>query len=359
VSTASGPVPADQVPETFLAAREEALETLTGILGRVQACQAVGISRATWYRHHRISPAPPKPVRERGPHPKALTEAERAAVVEVLNSERFCDMAPAAVYATLLDEGTYLCSESTMYRILRERGEVRERRRQASHPPRKRPELMADRPNHVWTWDVTKLKGPIPRSYYCLYTIIDIYSRYTVGWMIAEAESEDLASQFLEETVTKHGVDKGQLTIHSDRGAIQTAKTVAVLLADLGVTKSHSRPKISNDNPYSESQYKTIKYRPGYPDRFDSIHHARQWVADFFDWYHHQHRHSGIGMHTPYDVHYGLADQLREMRADVLATAYQRHPERFVRKHPEPPKIPRQVWINRPPTEEQEIAAQN
>lgn len=260
MSAAAGTVRADQVPETFFAARKEAVEMLTGIAGRVQACRAVGINRATWYRHHRLSPAPATPVRERRPHPKALTDAERAAVVEVLNSERFCDMAPAAIYATLLDEGTYLCSESTMYRILRERGEVRERRRQASHPPRKRPELMADGPNHVWTWDVTKLKGPVPRSYYCLYTVIDIYSRYTVGWMIAEAESEDLATQFLEETVIKRGVDRGQLTMHCDRGAIQTAKTVAVLLADLGVTKSHSRPKISNDNPYSESQYKTIKY---------------------------------------------------------------------------------------------------
>ncbi|MDH6580850.1 putative transposase [Kitasatospora sp. MAP5-34] len=213
----------------------------------------------------------------------------------MLNGERFADMAPAAIYATLLDEGRYLCSESTMYRILRERGEVRERRRQATHPPRKKPELMADAPNQVWSWDVTKMHGPAKRVYYFLYTIIDIYSRYTVGWMVAAHESEELAEQFLKETIDKHGIEEGQLTIHSDRGAIQTAKSVAAMLSDLGVAKSHSRPKISNDNPYSESQYKTLKYRPEYPRKFDSLSQARAWCAEFFDWYHQLHRHSGIG----------------------------------------------------------------
>lgn len=273
-------------------------------------------------------------------------------MVQVLNGERFADMAPAAIYATLLDEGRYLCSESTMYRILRERGEVRERRRQATHPPRKKPELMADAPNRVWSWDVTKMLGPAKRVYYFLYTIIDIYSRYTVGWMVAAHESEELAEQFLKETIDKHGVKEGQLTIHSDRGAIQTAKSVAVMVSDLGVTKSHSRPKTSNDNPYSESQYKTLKYRPDYPGKFDSLPQARAWCAEFFDWYHQLHRHCGIGYHTPHDVHYGLAEQLREMRADILNTAYQRHPERFVNKPPAPPALPTQAWINRPDDEE-------
>ncbi|MEU1201620.1 IS3 family transposase [Streptomyces sp. NPDC005813] len=332
----------------FEGAREAALEELAGVVGRVRACVALGVNRATWYRHHRQSPPPPRSVRERRPHPKALTPAEREAVVAKLNGERFRDTAPAEVYATLLDEGVYLCSESTMYRILRERGEVRERRRQATHPPRKKPELMADAPNRVWSWDVTRLKGPDKRVFYCLYTMIDIYSRYTVGWMVTTHESEELAKQFIEDSVAKHGIDDGELTIHSDRGAIQTAKSVAVLMADLGVTRSHSRPKISNDNPYSEAQYKTIKYRPDYPDRFGSLSHARHWCAEFFHWYHYEHRHSGIGYHTPYDVHHGEAVLVRELRAKVLADAYNQYPERFVRKFPEPPSIPDQAWINRP-----------
>jgi putative transposase len=335
----------------FEDARTAALEKLSGVVGRVKACAALGVNRATWYRHHRKSPPPPRPVRKRRPHPKALTPAEREQVVAKLNGERFRDTAPAEVYATLLDEGVYLCSESTMYRILRQRGEVRERRRQATHPPRKKPELMASAPNQVWSWDVTKLRGPHKRVFYFLYTMIDIYSRYTVGWMVTTCESEELARHFIEETVANQGVDRDQLTIHSDRGAIQTAKSVATLMADLGVTRSHSRPKISNDNPYSEAQYKTIKYRPDYPDRFGSLPHARQWCAEFFQWYHYEHRHSGIGYHTPYDVHHGEADLVRDLRAKVLADAYNQHPERFVRKFPEPPAIPEQAWINRPTDE--------
>ncbi|MFE2067537.1 transposase [Streptomyces sp. NPDC059467] len=332
----------------FEDARAAALERLSGAVGRVKACAALGVNRATWYRHHRKSPAPPKPVRERRPHPRALTPAERERVVAVLNGERFRDTAPAEVYATLLDEGVYLCSEPTMYRILRARGEVRERRRQATHPPCRKPELMAEAANRVWSWDVTKLRGPGKRVFYCLYTMIDIYSRYTVGWMVTTHESEELARQFIEDTAAKHGIDRRELTIHSGRGAIQTAKSVAVLMADLGVTRSHSRPKVSNDNPYSEAQYKTIKYRPDCPDRFASLPHARQRCAEFFHWYHYEHRHSGIGYHTPYDVHHGEAGLVRELRAKVLADAYSQHPERFVRKIPEPPAIPDRAWINRP-----------
>jgi putative transposase len=276
----------------------------------------------------------------------------------VLHSERFADVAPEEVYATLLDEGVYLCSASTMYRLLRELGEVRERRRQAVHPARKKPELMADAVNTVWSWDVTKLRGPEPRVFYFLYTMIDIYSRYTVAWMVATCESEELARQFIREAQEKQRVPEGQLTIHSDRGAIQTAKSVAVLMADLGVTKSHSRPKTSNDNPFSEAQYKTLKYRPDYPDRFAGLAHARDWCAEFFQWYHHDHRHSGIGFHTPYDVHHGLAQRVREYRAEILADAHRRHPERFVNKHPEPPALPEQAWINKP-TDEKEMSAQS
>jgi putative transposase len=279
-------------------------------------------------------------------------------VLAVLHSERFADVAPEEVYATLLDEGVYLCSASTMYRLLRELGEVRERRRQAVHPARKKPELMADAVNTVWSWDVTKLRGPEPRVFYFLYTMIDIYSRYTVAWMVATCESEELARQFIREAQEKQRVPEGQLTIHSDRGAIQTAKSVAVLMADLGVTKSHSRPKTSNDNPFSEAQYKTLKYRPDYPDRFAGLAHARDWCAEFFQWYHHDHRHSGIGFHTPYDVHHGLAQRVREYRAEILADAHRRHPERFVNKHPEPPALPEQAWINKP-TDEEEMSAQS
>lgn len=345
----------------FALARGQALEELAPLVGRTQACQALGINRPTWYAQNRTSPPPPRPPRQRRPHPKALSQAERAEVAATLNGERFADTAPAEVWATLLDEGVYLCSESTMYRILRERGEVRERRRQGTHPPRKKPELMADAVNTVWSWDVTKLRGPEPRTFYFLYTMIDIYSRYTVGWMVAECESDDLARQFIEDTVDKQAVPADRLTIHSDRGAIQTAKSVAVLMADLGVTRSHSRPKVSNDNPYSESQYKTIKYRPDYPKQFQGLGHARSWCADFFDWYHHDHRHCGIGYHTPHDVHHGLADRVREYRADILTDAYQRHPERFVHQHPQPPEIPTQAWINKPTediTPEKELQTQ-
>jgi putative transposase len=346
----------------FEAERAAALETLAKLVGRVKACAALGVSRATYYRHHRQSPAPPRPKLERKRHPRALSEAEEAKVLSVLRSEEFVDMAPGEIYAVLLDRGTYLCSEATMYRLLRRHGEVRERRRQATHPPRKKPELIATAPNRVWSWDITKLKGPVPGSYFCLYSIIDIYSRYTVGWMVATSENKDLAEQFLGQTIAKYAVDGGQLTIHSDRGSPMIAQKVAQLLAGLGVTKSHSRPKTSNDNPYSESQYKTLKYRHDFPDRFGCIEDARTWCQGFFDWYNLAHRHSGIAMHAPFDVHFGLAEQLREMRADVLADVYRQHPERFVRKPPEPPKLPDAVWINKPTSpheNDQEIPAQH
>lgn len=345
---AGAEVPGDQGESVFEAARTAALDKLSHLVGRVRACAALGLSRATWYRHHRKSPPPAKPKRERKRHPRALSEAEEAEVLAVLRSAEFVDMAPAEIYAVLLDRGTYLCSQATMYRILRRHGEVRERRRQATHPPRKKPELIATAPNRVWSWDITKLKGPYRGSYFCLYTIIDIYSRYTVGWMIAASENKELAEQFLSSTITKYPVEQGQLTIHSDRGSPMIAHNVAQMLSNMGVTKSHSRPKTSNDNPYSESQYKTLKYRHDFPDRFGCIEDARTWCTGFFDWYNLAHRHSGIAMHAPFDVHFGLADQLREMRADVLASVYQQHPERFVRKPPEPPKLPEAAWINKP-----------
>jgi putative transposase len=327
---------------------DDAIGELAPIVGVRAACRALGRPRATHYRRHRTSPAPPRPARERRPQPRALTAPERQRVLDVLHEPRFVDLAPGEVHAILLDEGTYLCSQATMYRLLRAHGEVGERRRQATHPPRVKPELVAHAPNQCWSWDITKLAGPAKWTYYYLYSIIDIYSRYTVGWMVATRESAQLAERLLAETIAKQGVDRGQLTIHADRGSSMASKPVAFLLADLGVTKSHSRPHCSNDNPYSEAQFKTLKYRPDFPDTFGSLQDARAFCATFYRWYNGEHRHSGIGMHTPSDVHHGRATEVRQARAHVLTAAYQAHPERFVRKPPQPMPLPDVAWINRP-----------
>ena len=331
---------------------ERAVADLIPIIGTAAACRAVGRPRATHYAHHRSSPAPPRPTPARPPHPqpRALHEHERASVLSVLQSERFVDMAPAEVHATLLDEGTYLCSSATMYRLLRDaHGGVLERRRQAVHPARVKPELVAAAPNQVWSWDITKLAGPVKWSYYYLYTIIDIYSRYVVGWMIATCESKELAEDLLATTIAKQHVAPGELTIHSDNGASMASRSVAFLLADLGVTKTHSRPHTSNDNPYSESAFKTLKYRPNFPDRFGSLADARGFCEHFYHWYNHDHRHSGIGMHTPADVHHHRAAAVRAKRAQVLDAAHTAHPERFVRHRPQPAPLPGPAWINPPP----------
>ncbi len=332
---------------------DEAIDELTPVVGVSQACAAVGRPRATHYRWHRQSPAPAKPAREPQSQPRALSSWERIEVLAVLHEERFVDLSPGEVYAILLDEGRYLCSESTMYRLLRDQhGQVRERRRQATHPPRVKPELVAHGPNQCWSWDITKLHGPHKWTYYYLYSIIDIYSRYTVGWMLATKESKELAERLLADTIGKQDIDRDQLTIHADRGSSMASKPVAFLLADLGVTKSHSRPHCSNDNPFSESQFKTLKYRPDFPDTFGSLEDARAFCATFFRWYNVEHRHSGIGMHTPFDVHHGYADAVRQARATTLDLAYAANPERFVRKHPEPPELPGTTWINRPEPED-------
>jgi putative transposase len=327
---------------------DDAITELTPLVGVRQACVATGRPQASHYRRHRKSPAPVRPPREPRPQPRALSTAERAQVRAVLNSEEHVDKAPAAVYHELLDNGVYLASVSTMYRILRDHDEVGERRRHAVHPARVKPELVASRPNQVWSWDITKLHGPAKWSYFYLYVIIDIYSRYVVGWLIAEQESAALAEKLLADSIAKHGIDRDQLTLHADNGSSMASKPVAFLLADLGVTKTHSRPHTSNDNPYSEAQFKTLKYRPDFPDTFGSLADARTFCQDFFTWYNTEHYHSGIGWYHPIDVHYGHARAVREARADVLATAYTRNPERFVRKHPEPPALPAAAWINRP-----------
>lgn len=274
-------------------------------------------------------------------------------VLDVLHGERFVDASPAEVYATLLDEGRYLCSERTMYRLLAaEHGSVRERRAQRVHPAYQRPELLATKPNELWTWDITKLLGPAKWTYYYAYVILDVFSRYTVGWTVQHRESAGIAKALIEQATRQQQIAKGQLTVHADRGSSMTSKPVAFLLADLGVTKTHSRPYTSTDNPYSESQFKTMKYRPEFPTRFDSIEHGRAFCRGFFDWYNHQHRHSGIGYMTPAAVHTGNATRLHAERAAVLEAAYAARPERFVRKPPAPPELPTAAWINKPQPQE-------
>ena len=325
---------------------ESAVAELTAVVGTRYACAAVGRPPATHYR--RLRPPAPTPKREPAPQPRALSVGERTQVLDLLHSERFIDAAPPTVYATLLDEGKYLASIATMYRILHAVDEVRERRRIAVHPPSVKPELVAWRPNMVWSWDITKLLGPYKRVYYYLYVILDIFSRYVVGWMVASRESAALAERLLADSIHKQGVDREQLSIHADRGSSMASKPVALLLADLGVTKTHSRPHCPNDNPFSEAQFKTLKYRPEFPRRFGSQEHAHGFCQRFFPWYNDDHRHSGIGFHAPADVHYGRAELVRAQRADVLAAAYAARPERFVRKPPEPPLLPGPAWINRP-----------
>jgi putative transposase len=321
-------------------------------LGVREACAAVGLARATWYRAQAPSscktPGSPSETRPRTTSSRALSSVERQRVLDLVHEPRFVDLAVPQVWATALDEGTYLCSRSTMYRILQAQGEVRERRDQLRRPVYTKPELLATGPNQVWTWDITKLKGPTKWSYFHLYVILDIFSRKVVGWMVARRESAALARKLIAATIAKEGIVPGQLTIHADRGSSMTSKDVALLMADLGVTKTHSRPHVSNDNPYSESHFKTVKYRPDFPKRFGSPEDARAFCARFFDWYNNHHRHSGIGWMTPGDVHHGRAVRVRAERARALEAAYQLHPERFVRKPPTPPALPTTVWINPP-----------
>jgi putative transposase len=327
----------------------EHLAGLEAVTSTKAACALLGASRATIYRHRRpptVRPAAPRPA----PANK-LTEAERQRILTVLRSEEYCDLAPAQVWARLLDDGIYLCSISTMYRLLAIAGENRERRRQRTHPARKRPELIARRPNQVWSWDITKLQGPERGIYYELFVIIDIFSRYVVGWMVSPAETGELAEAFIADALARHQVPPGQLTVHADRGTSMTSKPVAQLLVDLGVARSHSRPHVSNDNPYSEANFKTLKYCPAFPGRFGSIEDARAFCAVFFDYYNHVHRHAGIGLHTPASVQYGTAGEVRTQRAATLDAAYAANPARFRHRPPTPPKLPTVAWINQPSPE--------
>jgi len=347
-------------------------EQLSVAIGTRKACRSLAVSRASLYRRWRqpasavllaasaitgVEASPPSPLNGNLPvpslpeppaSPRALSPGEREAVLAVLHDERFQDQSPAEVHATLLDEGRYLCSLRTMYRLLQSHNEIRERRNQLRHPSYKTPELLATGPNQVWSWDITKLLGPVKWSYYYLYVILDIFSRYVVGWLVAQRESATLAQRLISATCTKQQVCRGELTLHADRGPSMQSKPVALLLADLGVLKSHSRPHVSNDNPYSESQFKTMKYQPEFPERFGSLMDARSFSGRFFPWYNTEHHHSALAYLTPEAVHYGLAGQVLSTRQLALDAAYAAHPERFVNGQPSHPSPPEAAWINPP-----------
>lgn len=337
-------------------------------LPKAPLCRALGVSRATLHRRRktpaRQGRAPDAALgagpetgsaRAAAPSHRALSRPERQAVLDALHAPRFVDKAPSQVYAALLDEGVYLCSVRTMYRLLEANGEVRERRNQLRHPRYAKPQLLATCPNQVWSWDITKLLGPAKWTYFYLYVILDIFSRYAVGWMVAARESAALAKRLVEETCSKHAIDCGRLTLHADRGPSMKSKPLALLLADLGVAKSHSRPRVSNDNPFSESQFKTLKYRPEFPDRFGSIQDARAFCQRFFPWYNAEHYHSALGLLTPEMVHYHRTPEILDARGRALRAAYQRNPERFPAGQPQPPAPPGEVWINPPQSREERI----
>jgi putative transposase len=325
----------------------KAVTELSTHTGKTAACEALGVSKATYYRHQGKKASASDDTKRPAP-PLALSKDEEQQVLDALHEERFWDRNPYHVYATLLDEGTYLCSVRTMYRILAKNNEVRERRRQVSRPNYEKPELLATGPNQVWSWDITKLKGPTKWTYFYLYVIIDIFSRYVVGWMVAHREQASLAERLIEDTCHKQNIVPGQLTIHADRGSSMTSKKVAQLLSDLGVTKTHSRPYVSNDNPYSEAQFKTLKYCPAFPGQFGAIQDARAFGRDFFLWYNTEHKHSGLGLLTPDQVHYGQAEEVLEHRSEVLREAFLMNPQRFKGKIPQPLPVPEAAWINPP-----------
>jgi putative transposase len=328
-------------------------EQLAHTLGLTTACDVLQMPRSSVYRARQ-----PKTASSPNLEPvRALSTAERDQVHHALNSERFADKAPREVYAQLLDEGTYLCSPSTMYRVLAEHAEVRERRDQLRHPAYSKPELLATRPNQVWSWDITRLLGPEKWTYYYLYVMLDIFSRYVVGWLIADRESGSLAELLIAEACAKQQITPDQLTIHADNGGPMIAKPVTLLMTDLGVSPSHSRPHLSNDNPFSEAQFKTMKYQPDYPERFGSVVDARTWAQTFFPWYNDEHHHSGIGFMTPAAMHYGAAVRLFADRQHTLSVAYAAHPERFVKGLPLPPALPIAVWINPPKLATTAVAA--
>jgi putative transposase len=325
-----------------------AAEGLAETTGVVVACSALAVARATYYRRHRQRPAAPRTPSPRRRNHRRICDEERARILQVLNSERFMDKSPEQVAAILFEEDQYLASPRTMYRVLAEVEQVRERRDRRRHPVHHVPRLVARGPNEIWSWDITKLKGPCKGIHYLLYVILDIFSRYVVGWLLAERENARLAQHLLRETMAKHGIEPGQLTVHQDRGSPMRAKTTKQLLDDLGASRSYSRPRVSNDNPFSESQFGTLKQRPELPDRLGSPQHGRQVMRELFAWYNHEHHHSGIVMLTPAQLHYGLAEQVLAQRHAARLAAYEKHPERFINGPPRLEKLPAEVWINKP-----------
>jgi putative transposase len=330
------------------------MTALAEVVGISCACAALQLPRSTAYRWQE---PPHSTVPAANPSPRALSVAERDVIREMLNTPRFQDQAPREVFAALLDEGVYLCHWRTMYRILAENKEIRERRNQLRHPVYTKPELLATGPCQVWSWDITQLRGPAKWTCFYLYVILDIFSRFVVGWLLADCQSQELAERLIVDTCAKHQIAKGQLVIHADNGGPMTAKNITQLLIDLEVVESHSRPHVSDDNPYSESQFKTLKYSPGYPARFEDEPAARTWAREFFAWYNHDHHHSALGLMTPAAVHSGTAAQLWEARQHVLQTAYVAHPERFVKGQPVPPALPTAAWINPPKDKAREDGA--
>jgi putative transposase len=322
-------------------------------VGRKPACDALGVPRASFYRHLDRKQNSCTDNSSRPAPPLSLTFGERQNVIEILHSERFQDKAPHEIYATLLDEGQYYCSIRTMYRIIKSvHGDVKDRRRGHQRNHYEKPELLAIAPNQVWSWDITKLKGPVKWTYFYLYVILDIFSRYVVGWMVAHREQNALAKRLIEQSCIKQSIQPGQLTVHADRGSSMKSKVVAHLLSDLGITKTHSRPHVNNDNPYSESQFKTLKYCPEFPDRFGSIQDSRAFCGPFFNWYNKEHRHSGIALMTPEQVHYGKAQDVFDFRSQVLVDAFEKNPLRFKGKLPKPIALAKAAWINKPETEQ-------
>lgn len=317
------------------------------VLTVAEACDTVGLARASYYR---AKPSKESTEPTRRSH-RRLSEDERQSVLGVLTSERFCDKSVRQVWAELLDDEAYLCSVRTMYRILAENAAVRERRDQRRHPEYTRPELLATGPNQLWSWDITKLKGPHTWTYYSLYVLMDVWSRKVVGWLLADRESSTLAVELIRQSCKREGIRENQLTVHADRGSSMRSKPVAFLLADLGVTKTHSRPYTSTDNPYSESGFKTLKYQPEFPERFGSLEDARAFLRHYFDWYNNEHRHSSLGLVTPAQRHRGTDKVVYEKRQEVMAAFYEKYPERFVKGMPRPPELPGEVWINKPDQE--------
>ena len=323
-----------------------AVDELTAHVPVTRACELVGRARGSYYRAKQPQVHGPKS--KRPAPPNALTDAEQTQVIEALTSARFCDKSVAQTWATLLDEGTYWCSMSTMHRLLRAHGASGERRRQATHPARKKPELLATKSGQIWSWDITKIRGPGRGIWFQLYVVLDIFSRYVVAWTVQTVEDSEIAKTMLEEAMGVHGIPDA---VHADRGTSMTSKPVAQLLLDLGVDRSHSRPRVSNDNPYSEAAFKTLKYAPVFPDNFGSLADARAFCEAFFAYYNHEHRHSGIGLHTPASVHFGTATEIRAQRQATLDAAHAAHPHRFGTRRPQAPKLPTAAWINQPSPE--------